>query len=235
MEEIETIMIHNNILCLHTYLNVRKSISLVKYNLKSLYRVSKKDLKQVAITLSKSFKNDPLSCYMYPDTEKRLKQLYHYFIFRVRFGITHGEVYATSKYFEGIAVWLPSNKTTITRMEAMKVGGWKLYFQLGMGIVSRMEVINHFTIEFRKNVVKTPYWYLAPMGVDPVQQGKGFARILLLSMLNRLDKEKIDCFLETQTERNVEIYKRYGFEVNGKTKIPGTELEHYGMIRKYKN
>lgn len=91
-------------------------------------------------------------------------------------------------------------------MEAMKVGGWKLYFQLGMETVSRMEVINHFTIEFRRNVVKTPYWYLAPMGVDPVHQGKGFARILLLSMLNRLDKEKIDCFLETQTKRNVEIY-----------------------------
>jgi len=51
-------------------------------------------------------------------------------------------------------------------------------------------------------------------------------------MLNRLDSEKIPCFLETQTEKNVAIYERYGFEVVEKGMIPETTLPHYGMLRK---
>jgi len=60
----------------------------------------------------------------------------------------------------------------------------------------------------------------------------GYARILIKAMLNRLDSEKIPCFLETQTEKNVAIYERYGFEVVEKGMVPETTLPHYGMLRK---
>ena len=144
----------------------------------------------------------------------------------------HGEVYAPSKNIEGVAVWLPSNKAEISKMNAIRVGGWKLYFQLGFSTVSRLESANHYSIDLRNKVVKQSYWYSGPIGVAPEHQGKGYARILLKAMLNRLDSEKMPCFLETQTEKNVALYGRYGFEVVEKGMIPGTTLTHYGMLRK---
>jgi predicted GNAT family N-acyltransferase len=50
-------------------------------------------------------------------------------------------------------------------------------------------------------------------------------------MFARLDKEKLPCFLETQSEKNVKIYKRYGFRVVEKGAIPDTEIPHWAMLR----
>jgi len=204
----------------------------MSYNLNDLFRINKKQLKSAAKTLAHAFQEDPLCCFIFPEKKTRIDKLYKYFLFRINYGIVHGEVYAPSKNVEGVAVWLPGNKAEISKINAMRVGGWKLYFQLGFGTVSRLEFVNHYSIGFRDNVIEQPYWYLAPIGVTPEHQGKGYARILLKAMLNRLGSEKMSCFLETQTEKNVAFYERYGFEVVEKGMIPGTTLTHYGMLRK---
>lgn len=51
------------------------------------------------------------------------------------------------------------------------------------------------------------------------------------AMLEWFDKEKIACFLETQSQKNVEIYKRYDFKVVEKGIIPKANLEHWAMVR----
>jgi predicted GNAT family N-acyltransferase len=47
----------------------------------------------------------------------------------------------------------------------------------------------------------------------------------------RLDKEKLSCFLQTQSEKNVKIYQRYGFRVLERGAIPDTEIPHWAMLR----
>jgi ribosomal protein S18 acetylase RimI-like enzyme len=67
--------------------------------------------------------------------------------------------------------------------------------------------------------------------VDPRHQGKGLARRLLKAMFERLDREGLPCFLETESTTNVAIYKKYGFAVVEEGKIPGTEVPHWAMLR----
>lgn len=54
-------------------------------------------------------------------------------------------------------------------------------------------------------------------------------------MLKYLDDHKQDCYLETLSDINVQIYKKYGFELKEEIKVPGTNLILYAMLRKANN
>ena len=203
----------------------------MEYDLKSLVRLEKDDIEEAAEVFSRSFANDPLLKWFFPEESSRKELSSSYFRFRIKFGVLFGEVYATSQNLEGLAVWYPSNKMDMTYWRMIKSGGMKLFKELGIGTVRRMMSIGDFTSELHHNQVNFPHWYLAPMGVDPDHQGKGYASRLMRSMLKRLDYEGIPCFLETQNETNVEIYKHYGFNIVGKITIPQTDLEHWSMLR----
>ena len=62
-------------------------------------------------------------------------------------------------------------------------------------------------------------------------QGKGYARSLLRAMLGRIDNERLPCYLETQNQSNLPIYRHYGFKVIKDVIIPGTKLHHWLMLR----
>ena len=50
-------------------------------------------------------------------------------------------------------------------------------------------------------------------------------------MLNRLDHQNLHCFLQTVNEKNVGLYKHYGFKVVEETKLPKTDLIVWSMLR----
>ena len=54
-------------------------------------------------------------------------------------------------------------------------------------------------------------------------------------MMKKLDDDNLKCFLETQEERNVAYYQRFGFEIAKETIIPGLNLQNWVMIREPKN
>jgi ribosomal protein S18 acetylase RimI-like enzyme len=58
-----------------------------------------------------------------------------------------------------------------------------------------------------------PHAYLSFLGVTPQAQGHGVGSRLLASKLRELDAQGRPAYLETQTERNVALYRRHGFEV----------------------
>jgi ribosomal protein S18 acetylase RimI-like enzyme len=77
-----------------------------------------------------------------------------------------------------------------------------------------------------------PHWYLQIIGVEPAYQGRGFSSRLLRPVLERIDRERMACFLETNITKNVAIYRRFGFEVVSEDKMPGTEVTSFAMLRK---
>jgi ribosomal protein S18 acetylase RimI-like enzyme len=58
-----------------------------------------------------------------------------------------------------------------------------------------------------------PHAYLWFLGVARAAQGRGVGSRLLKVATDRLDAEGSPAYLETQTERNVGLYRRHGFEV----------------------
>ncbi|MCK5157584.1 MAG: GNAT family N-acetyltransferase [Candidatus Heimdallarchaeota archaeon] len=200
-------------------------------DLSQLYRLRKKDVKTASEVFLRAFVKDPLLLHMFPDEKSQKKYMLEYFRSRINYGFFYGEIYATSPNIEGLAIWFQSDKFVVTNWKVLRSGGLKLLFSVDMKTIKRVLDLGDFTNEFKHKHIHFPYWYLAPVGVDPQHQGKGLCSKLLKPMLTRCDKEGIPTVLETQLEKNVEIYKRYGYETIAETTIPESNLPHYLMVR----
>jgi hypothetical protein len=51
-------------------------------------------------------------------------------------------------------------------------------------------------------------------------------------VLERIDREGTPCYLETNAEKNLAIYQRFGFEVISEDRMPGLKLTTFAMLRK---
>jgi len=63
------------------------------------------------------------------------------------------------------------------------------------------------------------HWHLGPVGVLPSHQGKGIGTKLLSRFCQEVDACSSPAYLETDTDKNVRFYERFGFEVVKETKI----------------
>ncbi|MCK5410141.1 MAG: GNAT family N-acetyltransferase, partial [Candidatus Heimdallarchaeota archaeon] len=193
------------------------------YTLDDIFRLRKTHLNSAAELFSRVFLEDSIAMWMFPEKETREQNLYHYHRFRINYGLLYGEVYATSPYLEGLAVWIYSENVEMTYWKMIRAGGLNLLRNVGKDAVKRMLIIGNYVSQLHRKHATFPHLFLSPIGVDPELQGKGNASKLLRPIFNRLDQEHLHCFLETQSRTNVDIYLHYGFEVINKTTIPDTE------------
>jgi len=73
--------------------------------------------------------------------------------------------------------------------------------------------------------------WIARFMVGEQFQGKGYASILLKSMLAKIDQQNVPVYLYTNKERNVSIYKRFNFKIVEETIIPKTDVPFWAMLR----
>jgi predicted N-acetyltransferase YhbS len=63
------------------------------------------------------------------------------------------------------------------------------------------------------------HWRLGPVGVLPSHQGKGIGTTLLNRFCKEVDACLTPVYLETDTDKNVRFYERFGFQVVEETDI----------------
>jgi len=146
--------------------------------------------------------------------------------------LKYGEAYASSAKMEGVAAWLPPGKTPFGGWQIIRSVPLSVLFRFGRQGASRMQAYGRYIDNMHRKLVPYPHWYLQIIGVDPAYQGQGFSSQLVRPILERIDREHLPCFLETNTEKNVAIYRRFKFEVVSEDKIPGTEVTSFAMLRK---
>ncbi len=109
------------------------------------------------------------------------------------------------------AVWLPFSAvgpmSFIEELRALPT----MLFATGLSRLGRLMAVQS---DMDKNhPVARPHAYLWFLGVAPAAQGHGVGSALLRHANARLDAAGEPAYLETQTERNIALYKRHGFEV----------------------
>ena len=197
----------------------------------TLIRLPGTDTGRACAMLSRAFFHDPKMTHLIPEIAARKDRSQHLFEFELRYGMIYGNVYTTSPAIEGIAVWLPSDKSEVTLWRAFRAGGWGLQRHLGKETMDRLMAFSTAIDELHKKHLPSPHCYLFFIGVDPSYQGKGYAARLLRPMLERLDWEKIPCYLNTQNEKNISLYEHFGFRVIDQLTIPGSDILHTAMQR----
>jgi ribosomal protein S18 acetylase RimI-like enzyme len=57
------------------------------------------------------------------------------------------------------------------------------------------------------------HWYVLVLGVHPNHQGKGLGGKLLNQVLQKADAEGVAVYLESSNPKNLDFYRKHGFEV----------------------
>jgi ribosomal protein S18 acetylase RimI-like enzyme len=65
----------------------------------------------------------------------------------------------------------------------------------------------------QKHHLRERHHYLFVLGVEPEMQGRGIGKALLAQIAERADRDGVPCYLETDKEKNVRIYRAAGYEV----------------------
>ena len=207
------------------------------YSLDSLYPLKKADTKRTARMLARAFVDDPLMLFAYGvgDKERSSEGGYYYFQIPLKYCLRYGEVYAPTSDIEGAAAWMPSSKWPITFWKMMRVTSiWlmmKMVCKFGIGMMNRMMPVGRHLDETHKRLAPSDHFYLQTLGVDPEHQGKGYASRLLKPMFARLDEEGMPCYLETFTEKDVQIYSHFGFDVLEESEVRDTGITSWAMLR----
>ena len=90
------------------------------------------------------------------------------------------------------------------------------------------DAIDENDIGWRKSVWHTEWgrhdpleqhWHLGPIGVLPTHQGSGIGSILMERFCKEVDACLAKAYLETDLDKNVRFYEKFGFKVVSESKI----------------
>ena len=154
-----------------------------------------------------SFKNDPHVNWLLEESKNKfkLKVLIDYVVHQT---LRRGEMYLSDDN-NAVALW------DFERNEKLSFHYiWRnLAFLTQIGIESVVRIVKS-EAHVHNNFRKCPrYCHLYMIGVLPEAQGKGLASALMNPMIQRMKEKSIPVFLETANPRNVDIYKKKGFNI----------------------
>lgn len=184
-----------------------------------------------AQVLARAFMDDPLMKYWMPDDTHRSKALPWFMGVATKFGYKRGEVETTAGTVEGNAVWLPPGATHVPPIQMVMAGMYAAPFKLGWSNFMRFLGTVDLFEKLQQESTPEDHWYLMVLGVDPPRQGQGVGSALMQPVLARADAAHLPCYLETQKEINVKLYRKYGFEVVVEDDMPKGGPRYWTMKR----
>jgi ribosomal protein S18 acetylase RimI-like enzyme len=72
-----------------------------------------------------------------------------------------------------------------------------------------------------KHDPRAQHWHVGPIGVHPERQGRGIGKALLAAFLDIADAQGSPAYLETDVDKNVALYEKFGFKVIEQEDISG--------------
>jgi GNAT superfamily N-acetyltransferase len=180
---------------------------------------TRSDVGPLSAALARSFEDDPVMAWIFP-ARRHVDRLRRYFaMYMAKVSLRHGLTYAADGP-DGApaagAIWLPPGH--------WELGPWDIVRTLPSSIAAlgtKLPFALRTLIQVERRHPKDDHYYLATLGTDPPQQGKGLGGALLQPVLNRCDAEGMPAYLESSKERNVPFYARYGFKVTDELDLTG--------------
>lgn len=83
--------------------------------------------------------------------------------------------------------------------------------------------------EWARHDPSSRHWHLGPVGVLPSHQGLGVGSMLMERFCKEVDACQAKAYLETDTDKNVRFYEKFGFALVAESEILG--VKNRFMIR----
>ncbi|MCX5073431.1 GNAT family N-acetyltransferase [Streptomyces sp. NBC_00513] len=171
-------------------------------------QADRSDRDAVARLLDEAFREDPVSCWVFPDPGHRATVHGKFLGVFVDVALADGRIdYATDG--SAAALWLripagePEGEDEVpARMRAVADPDNE-----------RCELVGRLTGE--AHPTSEEHEYLLMIAVAPDRQGEGLGTELMRPVLERCDREGLPAYLEASSERSKGLYERLGWEFTG--------------------
>jgi len=169
------------------------------------------DLAAVAADLADAFTDDVAFDWFLRADERRAEARLRFFRMIVSMGAAQGGRIERPASGGAAAIWMPFEALGPLPLTVELRAFPTLLHATGLSrfgrlLAMRADMDKHHPME-------RPHAYLWFLGVTHAAQGHGVGSRLLKVATDRLDAEGRPAYLETQTERNLALYRRHGFEV----------------------
>jgi len=199
--------------------------------MKQFHFLSRKELPRAAAVMVDAFKDDPLWLKFFEGERNLERKLPAFYEVPLRLGHRYGATVASSPDLEGVASWVPGEvaKTSLWRM--LRSGALGPALRMGAGLGKRMErIFGQMERDRAVNMGTTRFSYLQIIGVATRKQGKGIGGRMIRAIQEQCRQEGLALYLETETERNAEMYERLGFELLKKLMLPELDMPMWEMV-----
>lgn len=200
--------------------------------LENLYVVTKEDLPKATATLVDAFQDDPLFEALFGQDPRGTGKYAKVVEMMLRQCITYGRVFATSERCEGIMAVVQDRDSYTSTWSLLRSGGIIPFFSIGFRSLARVAGSLAPMDGIRKQIMQDrAFAYINIVGVARVHQGKGYGKKLLNSLITACEEAQLPIYLETETESNVSLYERFGFQTCKTMSLPVIGLPMWVMLR----
>jgi len=196
-----------------------------------IVRLTSEQVEEAGDMLGRAFFDNPMSLYLLPEEERRLRPLSRMFAAFTRYCHLYGEVHVTASRVDGSAAWLTPEGPPMSRETIAAAGMAAMPQEMGQEAFQRLMAMKRHFDELRQRDVPEPHWYLWVLGVDPPRQGHGVGSALLRPVLSLADQDGLPCYLETDKAINVPFYQGHGFQVVVEGDLPDDGYPYWTMKR----
>jgi ribosomal protein S18 acetylase RimI-like enzyme len=200
--------------------------------LQNLYKVTKHDLQKASMIMIDAFQDDPVWNAIFEGVPNLDQKIGAFFETPLRHCLKFGQVYATSDKLEGVAAWVPGRYADMTFWRMLRSGGFVTGLKMGIEIARKMQPALEPIERDRKEFMQDrSFIYLQIIGVATAYQGQGFGGKLINALVELSEESRLPIYLETETERNVRMYERYGFKLIKEITLPVIHVPMWQMVR----
>lgn len=166
--------------------------------------------------LARAFHDDPVATWTCRPDVLRSSMLERFHGTRLRQLLPHGEVWSAPG-LTSAALWAPPEHWKTSPRQDIRLAACMLH----PGLIARAPLIAMGMLGIERAHPRTePHWYLAVLGTDPAQQGRGHGSAVLAPVLERCDSDQVGAYLESSKQRNIDFYARHGFRVTQELHLP---------------
>ena len=164
----------------------------------------------------------------HPCTKEEVREMW---LFNLKYFYTRALIYSDSPECNAWLLWIPPGCKGVSVINFIRYGGIRLTLKLGLPAMKRIMHYEDYSASVRLNATGGREWYWYNLVVRPEAQGQHLVGKLLRPMLDYCAQNGRPAYLETHSEKNVGIYRHFGFEVVSNGTITGTEVTHWGMVK----
>jgi GNAT superfamily N-acetyltransferase len=193
-------------------------------------RLTHADEPEAVAALAAAFADYPLLVLLCPDAKRRPRVVEAFCRYLFRMSVRCDGAFGTADRAAVVCSWPPGSEWP-SWWRTVRAGGPSLAWRMGWRATRLMTRLEREFDAARAKHAPGPHWYVPLLGVRPDAQGKGLSRAVLRPVFEGADRDRAPVYLETATESNVVIYRRFGFELRGRRELTGG-LANWELVRR---